>query len=140
MATIISELAALCGVVPGYAVQTQAADMLVTVTLRDGRQQLVKVQTRHDPQDPLPVLHLQSRAAVVTSPAVVRDALRRNAGMSRAAFALDLSLKPPALDVVCGLPVDPLALPVNDFLNALHEVATLADRVESRLARGEDRF
>ena len=140
MSTMITELATVCGSLPGYAVQAQAADMLVTVTLPDGRHQSVKVQTRQGPSDPLPVLWLQSRSALLTDPAVVRDALRRNAGPGRAGFALDLSVTPPALDVVCGLAADPQALPVNDFLSALHEVAALADHVESRLGHGKDQF
>jgi hypothetical protein len=140
MATIISELGIVCAGIPGYHVQVQAGDMLVTVPTGDGRRQTVKVWTRQRPEDPAPVLRLLSRAAVVRSHTVVRDALRLNAGPGRAAFALDVATNPPALDVVCGLIVDPQALPVNDFLNALHEVATLADRVEEKLTSGADQF
>src|SRR4051812_49088857 len=98
MATIISELGAICAGVPGYNVQVQAADMLITLTLTGGRQQIVKVWTCQAPDESL-VLRLQSRAAFVKSHTIVRDALRRNAGMTRAAFALDTNVNPPVLDV-----------------------------------------
>lgn len=58
----------------------------------------------------------------------------------RTGFALDTSVKPPALDVICGLVVNPAALPVQDFLDALYSVATFADHVESRNGDGIDRF
>jgi hypothetical protein len=138
MATLISELAGVCAAMPGHAVQLQAADMLVTLALPGGRQQTVKVQSRQD--NGIVMLRLQSRAGLLTRPSVVLDALRRNTSITRAGFAMDASVRPPALDVVCSLPANPQELPVNDFLHALHEVAVLADHVEQSLSKGGDQF
>ena len=140
MATLISELGAICARAPGYEVQVQEAEMLITVGLLGGRRQVVKVWNCGLPDDLGPVLRLQSRAAVVSNHTIVGEALRRNARIARASFALDTSVNPPVLDVVCGLVINPPEVPVNVFLEALHEVAVLADRVEEKLAHGEDKF
>lgn len=82
MPTVIDELGQLCASLPGARIQMQAADMLVELPTSGGRRQTVKVSTTILAGGGLPVVRLQSRAALVHNYKLVFDSLRHNNGIA----------------------------------------------------------
>jgi len=119
----------------GIAVRYQAADMIVELPTGGGRRHAVKVQSRRLPGTNGHVLWLQSRAALVSQPKIVRKALRENGGLSEIGFALDVTVEPPSLDVVCGVIAQ--GVTVEELLDALQKVSWAASAIDARVAAGD---
>ena len=114
--------------------------MLVTVPLKGGRKQVVKLRVISSQYGKYRILHLQSRACIAQGPAMIRQALRSNAESDCGAYALDTTTAPPAIDVVHGLVLAPeCEINPNEIIMAVRRVAAFADDAERRTT-GTDVF
>ena len=139
MPSLIEELGQGLRNYSNVVVQMQPAQMLVTLPTGNGRRQTVRVWARQLPgTNGGHVVRLQSRCGLVRTPAMVSKALRGNASAALPGFALDLTVDPPALDVVCGLVAEGIS--VAELVDALRRVAVAADTVEASISGGTDRF
>jgi len=136
MTTVIQELGELVKQIRGARVDCRTAEMLVTLPMGEGREQTVKVLSQRGVRGPYAVLRMISRACVARDHGIVTRALRANGGNEWGGLALDISTDPPAIDVVYNLIGDDLS--ANDFLAALHRVASLADRIEQRIEASDE--
>lgn len=137
MPTLIEALGQSLVQAPGLQVQYQAAVMLVTLPVGQGRTQTVKVSTLQARHGAGVVVRLQSRACAAQHAAVVSGALRANGNLEWGGLALDTSTNPPVLDVVYQMIGEELDM--DDFLKALQHVANYADSIE-RATSGRDHF
>ena len=137
MATVIEELGQLLSRAKGIQVTYQAADMLVTMSVGNGRKQTVMVTTQRGHHGAYSLIRLRSRVSAIAEPKMVRDALRANTGLSLGGLALDTSTSPPALDMIYSIIADNMN--INTFVSALQRVARRADDLERRLC-GTDQF
>jgi len=134
--TIIQDLGRMLMHVPGAHVDFRDAEMLVTLQLGAGRQQVVKVFSLKTETGGR-FVRLQSRAVAIKSHGTVRSALRENCGFGIGGLAMDTSVNPPMLDVILSLPV--VDLNNDEFLSAIMSVAHYADSIEQR-SGGPDQF
>ena len=134
MASLIEELGHSLRNYTGIVVQYQAADMIVELPAGDGRRHTVKVQTRRLAGTLGHVIRLQARAALVSKPSIIRSALRENSGISTVGFALDATVDPPSLDIVCSLIAESVS--VGELVDALQAVAAAASAIDAKVAAG----
>jgi hypothetical protein len=134
MPSLMEELGQSLRSYKGIVVQYQAADMIVELPVSGGRRHTVKVQTLRLPGSNGHVLRLQSRAALISQPRIIRKALSENGGTAAVGFALDATVDPPSLDVVCGLIAE--GVTVGELLDALQKVSEAASAIDARVAAG----
>ncbi len=119
----------------GVAVEYGQNELLATIPLRNGRSQVVKGRWAPGRYGTYTVLRLQSRVGVARGAAMIRAALTANAKSDCGAYALDLSVDPPLLDVVYGYVITPRdEFEPQHFFAALQHLAALADTAEQRIS------
>lgn len=119
----------------GCEVQYHDASLLVTVPLRRGRAQAVKVTSFKGRFGCYGLLRYQSRVCLARDARAVRAALTNNANMEWPGYALDCSSDPPAIDVVYSDVAD--GLDPNQALTMIQALAAFADRVEQQVGGGD---
>jgi hypothetical protein len=125
----------------GMPVECGENEMLVTVRLRTGRKQVVKMREMRGRSGTHTVLRLQSRVCIAQGAPMVRlirEALKVNADANWGAYALDTSVNPPLVDVVYSYVRTPECewMP-GDLFNALQRVAAFADAAEQYITGGD---
>src|SRR5262245_43798839 len=122
MPTLIEELDKLLRRVQGLPLQIESTpeEMLVTMTVGQGRTQTVRVWTQPSKANGQFAIRFQSRACPARNHQVVRNALKTNAGADVSSFALDTTTNPPVIDVVYSLAAE--LVDFNEFLAALQQV------------------
>lgn len=122
----------------GLPVQYGKTEMLVTISLKGGRKQVVKVRSIRDRYGSYSVLRFQSRICIAQGSAMIRAALKANAESDGAAYALDNSVTPPIIDAVYGYVTSPQCeLVPKDVVVAVQRVAAFADAAEQHITGGD---
>jgi hypothetical protein len=137
VATLIQELGKLIER-SGIPVQCGENEMLITMSMKNGRKQTVKIHSVRNRYGTYSVLRFQSRVCIAQGAAMIRAALKANADSDYGGYALDTTVTPGMIDIVHGYVITPQCewIP-SDVFTAIQRLAAFADDMEQRVMGGD---